>query len=343
VHGLLSQLGQQSDLTLHPEYYLLTLPPARRVDVLIISTQATLLAVLYGQRRCLGPWRTGFLTGGDAVGCGGLLSAPEMLLPALHQAASFYLHRDVHAMRWKLALPPDAPGIPEQLPEHLLGIGVRQAVSESDPPGDILMLASTYDAFLARLSKLTRRNLRYYRRQADAAGYRFERGVPFQDYARRLQALGPVLRHPVSAWRLQGQAAMLDQFGGECAGLRSPDGVLEAGLCGFVREGRFHLLARYVNPDLARQSLALVLCGYLIEELVAQGCRELRFLNGALFPFRRYCQARRLLELDLDRPRAILTPLKWVCGRTAQARIAQRGSWERALRRIAGTYGRERG
>jgi len=335
VGEMLVRLGQSEDVTLSPAYYLLTLPPSRGVDVLVFSNDTTLQAVLYGQRRQVGIWRTGFVTGGDAVGCGCLVGEPAALARVLRLAAAYYLAAGVHAVRWKLALSAGTVGLPDSVAPK----GIRQRWLESAAPGDRLLLPPSYAAFLYRLSKLTRRNLRYYRRQAEAAGYRFEAGIAFPEYAHCIRQLRSRLRYPVPEWRLDQQVALLHHFGdGLCAGMRNRQGDLQALLCGFGADQRFHLVARATSVNEARSSLGLVLCGYLIEHLIAQGYSELRFLHGALFPLRRQCLAQTLLALHLDRPNLLWTPLKWVCGRAVHAAPRICGHWAGDLERIAGSY-----
>jgi len=106
VHELLTRLGQFRDITLDPEYFLLSLPPHWSAEVLAFFDGTTLQAVLYGRRRKVGGWGTGFLNGGDAVGGGCLAGDPAVLPTVVRQAADYYFKKRVHALRWSLPSPP---------------------------------------------------------------------------------------------------------------------------------------------------------------------------------------------------------------------------------------------
>ncbi len=336
VHELLTRLGQFRDITLDPEYFLLSLPPHWSAEVLAFFDGTTLQAVLYGRRRKVGGWGTGFLNGGDAVGGGCLAGDPAVLPTVVRQAADYYFKKRVHALRWSFAFSAETVGTPEAFTPK----GVCCRVVNVPPCGEWLPLAPNYPAFLRRLSKLMRRNFVYYRRRAEAAGFRFDAQVPFEEYAHRIRHLGASLGFPVSEWQLQSAARLMTHFGGGwCAGLRGPDGSLETALCGFGRDHVFNLLGQFTNRAEARRSLGLVLRGHLIESLIARGDTDLRYLHGLSFLEHRYCTPHPLLRLDLDRPRPLATPLKWVCARVVQALPPRNRRWADILDAVAGSYG----
>jgi len=334
VHDLLAGLGQFRDITLDPEYFLLSLPPRWSPEVLAFFQGSRLRAVLYGRQWTLGAWGTGFLTAGDAVGSGGMAGDPAVLPIVIRQAAEHLLQRRFHALRWSLAYSPEALEVTQDFP------GVHGRVVNAPPGGEWLRLAATYPEFLRRLSKLVRRNFVYYRRRAEAAGYRFDPQVAMAEYAPRVRQLRRSLSYPVAEWQLQNANRLMAHFGdGLCAGVRGPDGRLESALCGFRRDNVFNLLGQFTNRAEARHSLGLVLRGYLIEHLIARGDTDLRYLHGLSFLEHRYCTPHPLMRLDLDRPRPMATPLKRVCARAARLLPPSRCRWADLLATVAGSYG----
>ena len=338
VHELLARLGQSRDVTLDPEYFLRSLPPRWSPEVLALFQGSMLRAVLYGRQRRLGAWGTGFLAAGDAVGSGGIAGDPAVLPIVIRQAAEHLLQRRFHALRWSLAFSPEALEVTQAFP------GVHGRVVNAPPGGEWLRLAATYPEFLRRLSKLLRRNFVYYRRRAEAAGYRFVPQVAMAEYASRVRQLGLSLHYPVAEWQLQNANRLMAHFDdGLGVGVRGPDGRLESALCGFRRDNVFNLLGQFTNRAEARRSLGLVLRGYLVEHLIARGDTDLRYLHGLSFLEHGYCTPHPLLRLDLDRPRPLATPLKRVCARAARALLPSHRRWADLLATVAGSYGPDDG
>ena len=147
--------------------------------------------------------------------------------------------------------------------------------------GEALPLAGSFEDMVARLGRHTRRNIRRSRRQAAAAGLRFEVGTKAAPAS--LRALARKTEPTPNSRRL---LARLEAYA-EATGrpfrtvVRAPDGRIVSYLCGFFGEAATAYLLFQLN-DSAWNELgpSLLHRSYLMEWLIETGCEELVFVHG---------------------------------------------------------------
>ena len=170
----LAELARRIDLhcplVLDPRFFLASLPKGWLPRIVLVTESEQPIGLLYTREKMITGWPSGVFYGDGTLGNlvlagagkGGpvLGVAVQKLLDALH----------VRAVR--CLVPPG--GDEERI--------IRKAVTGrnlylSQTPEVLnhsrLRLARTYEEFLKNLGSRTRRNFRYYRRQAEASGYRY--------------------------------------------------------------------------------------------------------------------------------------------------------------------------
>jgi hypothetical protein len=82
----------------------------------------------------------------------------------------------------------------------------------------------------------------------------------------------------------------------------------------------------------------LVLRGYLIEHLIAQGIASIHFVNGTSGPLARFCDPVLMRTISIDSRRSALHPVKLATA-TAARGWQRRGRWVPVrLRGLLGSY-----
>jgi hypothetical protein len=148
--------------------------------------------------------------------------------------------------------------------------------------GGAIALHNSFDATLARMGKHTRRNMRYYRRKAEA-----ELGCSFIPDGRRMLRMAQLLElnyastHPVPYCLLERRYLTTKSMDGFfCVGLRRGDG-LWLSLLGGRRHHAVTEVDWQMNRDgLAKHSVGTVIRSYLIEHEIAIGMQKLFFEGG---------------------------------------------------------------
>ena len=96
--------------------------------------------------------------------------------------------------------------------------------TEDQPEGDLLELPDDYETFLAGIGPHTRRNLRYYRRKAEAEGIRFIPKIDVEEYEQAIEAMREVTdfphdrygRHEIGDFsRAHGEPLLMGLHGGD--------------------------------------------------------------------------------------------------------------------------------
>jgi len=148
--------------------------------------------------------------------------------------------------------------------------------------GATLALQDTLDATLATLGKHTRRNLRYYRRKAEAdLDYSFIHEAKSIVTMAQLRELNRASTHPVAQPVLDRRLRTLGSIEGFfCVGLRQPSGRWISLLAGRRHHGVTEIDWQMNRSGLAKYSVGTVVRSYLIEHEVAIGTERLFFEGG---------------------------------------------------------------
>jgi len=305
VGRLRAVCGLKDDVTLCPLHFLATTNPARRSCSVACWRGPQLVGVMYAtSQRVLGV-DTGYAISGDYMGRGSLLCRREDEAEVTEACVSAMFAAGTHSLHIR--------HLPRSRGAALLeGYAVR--CLDAEVPGDRMVLGTSYDEFLSRLGRHTRRNVRYYTRKAEEAGIAFAPELSKEEYAAGVERLNRAADFPAEAMRLRcDERLMALHGGGRRMGLRRPDGALVAVLCGFRRGDRFHLLTQLNDAGYRWLSLSPVLRGLAVEQLIATGHRELQFLGGTSLFFGRFCVPERYRSILVDRKRGLAAAGKRVC------------------------------
>jgi hypothetical protein len=348
IRSLAADTVHGQDTTGLPDYFLPRVSDTRRPRVVVCYEQGHLVGVVYTEELLFAGKSTGWVFGGDRMGRGLVLAAPEREAEVIATACEYLLANGVHALRlwWRSTGNEVLPVLQLQRP----GLQVW-CKSEIRPQGDWLHLETSYDSFLNALGPHTRRNLRYYRRRAEEEGYRFVPELSLAAYESAVHLLNQHIDSPETReheqrdhrFFAQFQNQFRNQFGSQfgppvLAGLAAPDGRLVSVLAGVRAGNHLHLLSQFNDESLHAVSPSLVLRGYLIEHLIAQGVASIHFVNGTSGPLARFCDPVLMRTISVDSRRSALHPVKLATA-TAARGWQRRGRWVPVrLRGLLGSY-----
>jgi hypothetical protein len=304
------------DVTYTPDYFLPRVGSSRVPRVVACYEGGKLTGVLYAEELRICGINTGWAFGGDYMGRGLVLAAPEREAEVVAIATEHLLANGIHALRftWRASGHEMLPVVAIQ--QSKIQVWCK---SEYKEEGDWLRLAPTYEEFLTRLGSHTRRNLRYYRRKAEAQGYTYVPSVSAEEYHAAISRLNDVADYPTDPGRDERDERFFGQFPQHLlVGLRGPDGQFVS-IIGAVQSGEhLHVLTQLNDESLRKLSISLVLRGYLIEQLIREGFTSVHFVNGASRMLGRFCEPLLLRTLAIDRTRSIVHPLKQFCAHFAR-------------------------
>ena len=344
IRRLAADTDHGHDTTGLPDYFLPRVSDTRRPRVVVCYEKGALVGVVYTEELLFAGRPTGWVFGGDRMGRGLVLASPEREAEVIATACEHLLANGVHALRlwWRSTGNEILPIL------HLERPGLQVwCKSEIRPHGDWLHLSSSYEAFLNSLGSHTRRNLRYYRRRAEEQGYYFVPELSLSAYESAVRSLhadagsSETREHDARNHRFLAQSR--NQFGSQfgppmLAGLAAPDGRLVSVLSAVHAGNHVHLLSQFNDESLQSIGPSLVLRGYLIERLIAQGVAAIHFVNGASGPLGNFCEPVLMRTISIDSRRSALHPVKLATAHAAR-RWQRRGRWVPVrLRGLLGSY-----
>lgn len=155
-----------------------------------------------------------------------------------------------------------------------------------------LPLPASYEVFLDSLRRRTRRNFRYCRKQFAAAGHRYVPRISTAEIRAAADRLKEKCRFKTSTRDLERVWKWIASVDRPFAcGLRSRHGELLSVTAGFYDSmGATMLLQLNDDMDFERDSMSLILRGYLIESLIQDGVPNLFFWGGVGGPLKRYAE-----------------------------------------------------
>jgi hypothetical protein len=318
---------EDSDL-LAPQFFLDSVEGGRWHPQVVVVRRGTVIAgVVYTKERRLLGFRTGLIHG-DSSRSPLVLSHPHERENVLNCALEFLLARK-GVLGIRLEIPDTELGMCATT-EFLDRTGVVASQREF-AVNSTLSLSSSYDALLSQMGAHTRRNFRYYRRQFEQSGNRYSEAVPIPDVLAATKELTGKSSIPADRANVEYHVKMcLAARRPMLAGLRASDGEWLAIVGGWYAKDQATVLFQ-MNRDQERQkeSLSLVLRGYLIESLIQEGFRSIVFLGGVSEPLKRYCCNVPILILYLDRAAGLLSPARLLklAARLAPSSMASKAPW----------------
>jgi hypothetical protein len=286
----LSEICGQAGAMDYLEYFL-TAPPnlkkipylvlmAARPDVDIFELQADDLhgAVLVYEYRILG-FRSRLFTTCDFNGRRAVI-APAVRRTQVSAMVCRYL-MEQGAQVVLLNLEHSAASCQQCFEAAMAGERKHWWATQTREAGGTLALHKTVDATLATMGKHTRRNLRYYRRKAEAElEYSFVNDVKSTLTMAQLMELNHVSTHPVAQSILERRFGTMKSEGFFGIGLRQPGGQWISLVGGRRHHGITEIDWQMNRDGLAQYSVGTVIRSYLIENEIAIGMERLFFEGG---------------------------------------------------------------
>jgi hypothetical protein len=292
VLKILSETCGQAGATDYLEYFLTASENLKKTPYLVLITSRSVAdvdkvratdlwgAVLVYEYRVFGIGLSLF-TASDYNGNRAVI-APAKLRRQVSAAVCRYL-MDRGAQVVLLNLEPGSPdGCQVCFEGAMVGSTKRWWGTQKREVGGTIALHDTFDATLARMGKHTRRNMRYYRRKAEA-----ELGCSFISDVRSMLSMAQLLElnyastHPVPCPVLERRYQTTKSMDGFFSlGLRGPDGRWISLLGGRRHHGVTEVDWQMNRGGMAKHSVGTVMRSFLIEHEIAIGMQKLSFEGG---------------------------------------------------------------
>lgn len=265
------------------EYFLYTPSPADKPPYLVLQLRSDpsgdlqhddlVAAALFFEYRIAG-LRTRVFSTDDAVGFRSVIAAPDERSQFAERAAYELIRSGAHVV---LATHETQAGwAPSSVPGALLGYRERRV-------GRMLTLAPTFDETLARMGRLTRRNLRYYRRHlASRMPVEFVPDARAQITFAEFKTLNRCSLNPVrdekELWLRWQSSCKIE--GGWLAALRTEEGKWLSLLGGWRQDTTTVVHWQLNSAGYEHDSIGIVIRSFFLEHEIANGARKLLMFGG---------------------------------------------------------------
>jgi hypothetical protein len=290
----------QNDILFDPEFFLSSVSSGWEPRVVVVHNETELAGVVYGKEKIILGRHLGVVYADLSLGSA---SSGD----SVHQESIFRI-----AMEKLLASPgtrgvrlrilrgsPESAAIHKLVASRNLDVHFSRVKDHSS-----LALPDTYEQLLQSFGSTTRHNFRYYRRRFEAAGHIYLESLSLDELSPAAMYLKPRCRipsQPRSVERLLEMVAAADEV--LAVGLKHRSGEWLGIVGGVYRPGAGVLLLQLSNDrNFPRDSLSVVLRGYLIETLIRRGIRLLTIWGGTAPPLSRYVKYIPTLGIHLDLP-----------------------------------------
>jgi hypothetical protein len=288
------------DILRDPEYFLASVSEGWRPRVVAVHRGSELAGVVCAKERILRGPRLGVvyadLTFGSTL-FGDPLEQQDTFLIAL---ATLLPSTGIRGVRLRVRRPsPELAAVRTLRASSGLDVHFSRVKDHAS-----LSLPATYEQLLLSFGSTTRHNFRYYRRRFEAAGHVYLDNLSPDELRLAAFDLGPKcskLSGDKSINRLLEMTATADRP--LAVGLKHRNGEWLSVICGVYRHAAGVLLLQLNNDrDFSRDSLSVVMRGYLIETLIHQGMKEFIIWAGTAPPLSRYATHIPTLGIYLDSP-----------------------------------------
>ena len=314
---LVRQSSNHNDVLFDPEFFLSSVSSGWEPRVVAVYNRTGLAGVVYTKERIIFGCHLG-------VVYADLTWGSVSFGDSVHQENTFRI-----AMEKLLASPgtrgirlrilrgsPESAAVRKLIASRNLDVHFSRVKDHAD-----LALPDTYEQLLQSFGSTTRHNFRYYRRRFEAAGHVYLESLSLDELRRAAMYLKPRCTIPSqsgSIERLLDMVATADQV--LAVGLKHRNGEWLGVVGGVYRPGAGVLLLQLSNDrNFPRDSLSVVLRGYLIETLIRRGKRVFTIWGGTAPPLSRYVKYIPTLGIHLD-----LQGFRW---RLARRLVTKAGPW----------------
>lgn len=291
------------------EYFLNPSATQRKPPVLVLQlyrptpsarvTQDNLrAAALFFEYRVLG-WRTRAFSTDDTVGFRTVIARPEDRAQIAAEASQALIDRGAHVVlvTYETAQQPRAQTETPRFSGLLAGSRERTVRR-------FLSLGPTYEETLQRLGRLTRRNLRYYRRHLEQRNpCEFVADARAELTLERLQAINLKSINPVCEEELQRRWSAASLLHGSfLVGLRTLDGQWLSLAGGWRQAGTTVLHWQMNAAGYERDSMSTAMRAFFLEHEVQRGTERLLMYGGTPHSIRHSFEQETIADLLVCRP-----------------------------------------
>ena len=307
----------QNDTLRDPVYFLASVSEGWTPRVVAVRRGSELSGVVFAKERILGGPRLGVVYADLTFGCtllGDPLEQQEIFLIALETLLASAGTRGIRLRVRRRS--PELAAVRKLVASSRLDVHFSRVKNHAR-----LSLPGTYEQFLLSLRSTTRHNFRYYRRRFETAGHVYLDNLSLDELRLAALHLEPKCSKPSrpdSTKRILNMAAAADRpF---AVGLKHRDGEWLSIICGIYTHSAGVLLMQLNNDrSFPRDSLSVVLRGYLIESLIHRGMDEFIIWAGTARPLSRYATDIPTVGIYLDSPE-----YKW---RLVRGLVSKFGPW----------------
>ena len=290
----------QHDVLFDPEFYLSSVSKGWEPRVVAVYNQSELAGVVYAKEKILLGYQLGVIYADlswGGVSFGDCRHQENAFRIAIEKLLSSPRTRGI-----RLRILPGSPelaAIRKIIDSRQMDVHFSRIKDHAN-----LALPDTYEQLLQSFGSTTRHNFRYYRRRFEAAGHCYLETLPLDELRSAAIYLNPRCTIPSQPWaidRLLDMVATADQP--LAVGLRHRNGEWLSVVGGVYRPKAGVLLLQLSNDkNFPRDSLSVVLRGYLIETLIRRGASQFTIWGGTAPPLSRYVKYIPTLGIHLDLP-----------------------------------------
>ena len=301
IQGLRSPLSQcmvKQDILHDPTFFLASLSKQWRPRVACVGCETQLQGVVFAKERIIGGVPIGVLYSDLSFGSllfGNLTDHEKTFRIALEALLSI---PGIRGIRLRvLRGGSELAGIRKLLACRRLDVHVSRLKDHAR-----LSLPDTSEQLLHRFGSTTRRNFRYYRRRFEAGGHVYLDNLSLEELRSGASYLEQKCTRPSEGGSIDRVLKMVATADRPlAAGLKHRNGEWLSVIGGVYRDRAGVMLLQLNNDrNYPRDSLSVVLRGYLLESLIRQGMRELILWAGTAPPLSRYVTYIPTLQIHLD-------------------------------------------
>jgi hypothetical protein len=307
----------QNDVLFDPDFFLSSVSSGWKPSVVAVHNHTELAGVVYAKEKLMFGYHLGVIYADLSWGSvifGNSIHQQKMFRIALE---SLLASPGTRGIRLRILRgSPELAAVRELIASRHLDVHFSRVKDHAN-----LLLPDTYEQLLLSFGSTTRHNFRYYRRRFEAARHIYLESLSLDELRSAALYLEPRCSRPSqsgSIERLLNMAATADRP--LAVGLKHRNGEW-LGVIGGVYRPCVGLLLLQLSNDrsFSRDSLSVVLRGYLIESLIRQGIRSFAIWGGTGPPLSRYVTYIPTLGIHLDLPK-----YEWRLARRLVAKVGPR-------------------
>jgi hypothetical protein len=291
----------QNDIMREPEFFLASVSEGWAPRVVVVRHGSELGGVVCAKERILPGPRLGVMYADLTFGCtllGNPLQQQDIFVTALKMLLASPGTRGIRLRVRRRS--PELAAVRKLIASSRLDVHFSRVKDHAS-----LSLPGTYEQLLLSFGYTTRHNFRYYRRRFETAGHIYLDKLSLDELRLAALYLAPKCSKPSQPHSIERLVKMTTTADRPLAvGLKHRNGEWLSIIGGVYRPTSGVLLLQLNNDrEFPRDSLSVVLRGYLLESLIHQGMKEFIIWAGTSEPLSRYVTRIPTLGIYLDSPK----------------------------------------